>query len=119
LLLFILSLLLFIYAKRKFWAAYGEELLRVPGFERSYYCWFWFCGPGTGAFSGGVYRFDLTFCTRECKNGIQLILAPFVYCRVKIIWALPTAIASNALQRMVRAKLAITKGNGFIRIFFW
>jgi hypothetical protein len=34
-----------------------------------------FIGPGTGAFSGGVYRFDgLTFCTLpECKIW-QLIL---------------------------------------------
>jgi hypothetical protein len=41
-----------------------------------------------------------------------------IYAKGKIIWAIALPMAANAFGGWL-GKLAITKGNGFIRIFFW
>jgi len=85
-----------------------------------------FIGPGTGSFFVVAFisllGFDFLHASANAKmvnlatnfGSICLFLL-----KGKIIWmvALPMA-ACNALGGWVGAKLAINKGNGFIRIFF-
>lgn len=85
-----------------------------------------FIGPGTGSFFVVAFialmGFDFLHASANAKmvnlatnfGSICLFIS-----KAKIIWAiaLPMA-ASNALGGWLGAKLAINKGNGFIRIFF-
>lgn len=85
-----------------------------------------FIGPGTGSFFVVAFialmGFDFLHASANAKmvnlatnfGSICLFIS-----KGKIIWAiaLPMA-ASNALGGWLGAKLAINKGNGFIRIFF-
>jgi len=85
-----------------------------------------FIGPGTGSFLVvafiAIMGFDFLHASANAKM-VNLATNFGSIClfmlKGKIIWAiaLPTA-ASNALGGWLGAKLAINKGNGFIRIFF-
>lgn len=85
-----------------------------------------FIGPGTGSFLVvafiGILGFDFLHASANAKM-VNLATNFGSIClfalKGKIIWsiALPMA-ACNALGGWVGAKLAIKKGNGFIRIFF-
>lgn len=85
-----------------------------------------FIGPGTGSFLVlafvSVLGFDFLHASANAKM-VNLAtnfgsICLFVL-KGKIIWlfAIPMAIC-NALGGLIGAKLAIKKGNGFIRIFF-
>ena len=133
LLLFILSLLaIYTYAKKNF----GQHVERnisertqilnavlisfVVGFYDG------FIGPGTGSFLVVAFialmGFDFLHASANAKM-VNLATNFGSIClfalKGKVIWAiaLPMA-ASNALGGWIGAKLAITKGNGFIRVFF-
>ena len=85
-----------------------------------------FIGPGTGSFLVvafiAIIGFDFLHASANAKM-VNLATNFGSIClfmlKGKIIWAiaLPMA-ASNALGGWLGAKLAINKGNGFIRIFF-
>ena len=85
-----------------------------------------FIGPGTGSFLVvafiAIMGFDFLHASANAKM-VNLATNFGSIClfmlKGKIIWAiaLPMA-ASNALGGWLGAKLAINKGNGFIRIFF-
>ena len=85
-----------------------------------------FIGPGTGSFFVvafiAIMGFDFLHASANAKM-VNLATNFGSIClfmlKGKIIWAiaLPMA-ASNALGGWLGAKLAINKGNGFIRIFF-
>ena len=85
-----------------------------------------FIGPGTGSFLFlqfiAIMGFDFLHASANAKM-VNLATNFGSIClfmlKGKIIWAiaLPMA-ASNALGGSLGAKLAINKGNGFIRIFF-
>lgn len=85
-----------------------------------------FIGPGTGSFLVvafiAIMGFDFLHASANAKM-VNLATNFGSIClfmlKGKIIWAiaLPMA-ASNALGGWMGAKLAINKGNGFIRIFF-
>jgi uncharacterized membrane protein YfcA len=133
LLLFILSLLaIYTYAKKNFGQHIAKDLSKstqiwnailisvIVGFYDG------FIGPGTGSFLVVAFialmGFDFLHASANAKmvnlatnfGSICLFMS-----KGKIIWAiaLPMA-ASNAFGGWLGAKLAITKGNGFIRIFF-
>ena len=85
-----------------------------------------FIGPGTGSFFVvafvSILGFDFLHASANAKM-VNLATNFGSIClfalKGKIIWAiaLPMA-ASNALGGWIGAKVAISKGNGFIRIFF-
>ncbi|WP_413998432.1 sulfite exporter TauE/SafE family protein [Flavobacterium sp. W1B] len=133
LLLFILSLLaIYTYAKKNF----GQHVERnisertqiLNAILISFVVGFYdgFIGPGTGSFFVVAFialmGFDFLHASANAKM-VNLATNFGSIClfmmKGKIIWAiaLPMA-ASNALGGWIGAKLAITKGNGFIRVFF-
>jgi len=85
-----------------------------------------FIGPGTGSFFVVAFISLLGFDFLHASANAKMVnlatnfgsICLFVF-KGKIIWtiAIPMAI-SNALGGWLGAKLAISKGNGFIRIFF-
>lgn len=85
-----------------------------------------FIGPGTGSFLVlafvGLLHFDFLKASAHAKLinlSTNLGSICLFFLKGKIIWgiALPMA-AANALGGFAGAKIAIAKGNGFIRIFF-
>jgi uncharacterized membrane protein YfcA len=133
LLLFILSLLvIYTYAKKNFGQhsakvisikaqlVYGMMISFIVGFYDG------FIGPGTGSFFVVAFialmGFDFLHASANAKmvnlatNFASICL--FIV-KGKVIWgiALPMAFC-NAIGGWLGAKLAINKGNGFIRIFF-
>lgn len=85
-----------------------------------------FIGPGTGSFFvvGFISLLGMDFLQASTNAKLVNLATNFgsiclFLLKGKIIWmiALPMA-ASNALGGWVGAKLALNKGNGFIRIFF-
>ncbi|MDX6183012.1 TSUP family transporter [Flavobacterium sp. Fl-77] len=133
LLLVVLSLLLvYTYAKKNFGQheakdmspatqiLYAVLISIVVGFYDG------FIGPGTGSFLVVAFialmGFDFLHASANAKmvnlatnfGSICLFLS-----KGKIIWAIAIPMAaSNAFGGWLGAKLAINKGNGFIRIFF-
>jgi uncharacterized membrane protein YfcA len=133
LLLFILSLLaIYTYAKKNF----GQHLERnisdrtqiLNAVGISFIVGFYdgFIGPGTGSFLVVAFIALMGFDFLHAYANDKMVnlstnfgsICLFVI-KGKIIWAiaLPMA-ASNAMGGWLGAKLAINKGNGFIRIFF-
>jgi uncharacterized membrane protein YfcA len=133
LLLFILSLLaIYTYAKKNFGQHIAKDISKrtqiwnavlisvIVGFYDG------FIGPGTGSFLVVAFialmGFDFLHASANAKM-VNLATNFGSIClfmlKGKIIWAiaLPMA-ASNAFGGWLGAKLAITKGNSFIRIFF-
>ena len=85
-----------------------------------------FIGPGTGSFLVvafiAIMGFDFLHASANAKmvnlatNFGSICL---FFLKGKIIWAIAVPMAfSNAFGGWIGAKLAISKGNGFIRIFF-
>ena len=133
LLLFILSLLaIYTYAKKNFGQHIAKNLSkRTQIFNAimiSFIVGFYdgFIGPGAGSFFVVAFialmGFDFLHASANAKM-VNLATNFGSIClfmiKGKIIWAiaLPMA-ASNAAGGWLGAKTAITKGNGFIRIFF-
>jgi len=133
LLLFILSLLaIYTYAKKNFGQHIAKNLSkRTQIFNAimiSFIVGFYdgFIGPGAGSFFVVAFialmGFDFLHASANAKM-VNLATNFGSIClfmiKGKIIWAiaLPMA-ASNAAGGWLGAKMAITKGNGFIRIFF-
>lgn len=133
LLLFILSLLaIYTYAKKNFGQHVEKNISErtqilnavVISFVVGFYDGF--IGPGTGSFLVVAFialmGFDFLHASANAKM-VNLATNFGSIClfilKGKIIWAvaLPMA-ASNALGGWIGAKLAINKGNSFIRIFF-
>lgn len=133
LLLVVLSLLLiYTYAKKNFGQSTGKEISSkkriiyavvisiIVGFYDG------FIGPGTGSFFVVAFiallGFDFLHASANAKM-VNLATNFGSIClfmiKGKIIWsiAIPMAV-SNGLGGWLGAKLAINKGNGFIRIFF-
>ena len=133
LLLVVLSfLVIYTYAKKNF----GEhieknhpprtQILNAIGISFIVGLYDGFIGPGTGSFLVvafiAIMGFDFLHASANAK---MVNLATnfgsifFFFLKGKITWAiaLPMA-ASNALCGWIGAKLAINKGNSFIRIFF-
>ena len=85
-----------------------------------------FIGPGTGSFFVLAFVTVLGFDFLHASANAKMVnlatnfgsICLFIF-KGKIIWALaiPMAIC-NAIGGFIGAKLAIKKGNGFIRIFF-
>jgi uncharacterized membrane protein YfcA len=133
LLLFILSLLaIYTYAKKNFGQhlerniSERTQILNAVGISFIVGFYDGFIGPGTGSFLVVAFialmGFDFLHASANAKM-VNLAtnfgsICLFVL-KGKIIWAiaLPMA-ASNALGGWLGAKLAINKGNGFIRVFF-
>lgn len=133
LLLFILSLLaIYTYAKKNFGQHIAKNISnRTQIFNAimiSFIVGFYdgFIGPGAGSFFVVAFialmGFDFLHASANAKM-VNLATNFGSIClfmiKGKIIWAiaLPMA-ASNAAGGWLGAKVAITKGNGFIRIFF-
>jgi uncharacterized membrane protein YfcA len=133
LLLVVLSLLLiYTYAKKNFGQHHARNLsprtqiLNAVGISFAVGFYDGFIGPGTGSFLVvafiAIMGFDFLHASANAKmvnlatnfGSICLFLL-----KGKIIWAiaLPMA-ASNATGGWIGAKLAINRGNTFIRIFF-
>jgi uncharacterized membrane protein YfcA len=133
LLLFVLSLLaIYTYAKKNFGQHIEKNLSEktqiinavmisvIVGFYDG------FIGPGTGSFFVVAFIALMGFDFLHASANAKMVnlstnfgsICLFII-KGKIIWAiaLPMA-ASNALGGWIGAKLAINKGNGFIRIFF-
>jgi uncharacterized membrane protein YfcA len=133
LLLFILSLLaIYTYAKKNFGQhlerniSERTQILNAVGISFIVGFYDGFIGPGTGSFLVVAFialmGFDFLHASANAKM-VNLAtnfgsICLFVI-KGKIIWAiaLPMA-ASNAMGGWLGAKLAINKGNGFIRVFF-
>ena len=133
LLLVVLSfLVIYTYAKKNF----GEhieknhpprtQILNAIGISFIVGLYDGFIGPGTGSFLVvafiAIMGFDFLHASANAKmvNLATNFGSIFLFIlKGKIIWAiaLPMA-ASNALGGWIGAKLAINKGNSFIRIFF-
>lgn len=133
LLLFILSLLaVYTYAKKNFGQHIAKDISEtkqilnavmistVVGFYDG------FIGPGTGSFLVVAFialmGFDFLHASANAKM-VNLSTNFGSIClfalKGKIIWAIAVPMAfSNAFGGWLGAKLAINKGNGFIRIFF-
>jgi uncharacterized membrane protein YfcA len=133
LLLFILSLLaVYTYAKKNFGQQIAKDISQkkqilnavmisvVVGFYDG------FIGPGTGSFLVVAFialmGFDFLHASANAKM-VNLSTNFGSIClfalKGKIIWAIAIPMAaSNACGGWMGAKLAINKGNGFIRIFF-
>lgn len=85
-----------------------------------------FIGPGTGSFLVlafvGLLHFDFLKASAHAKlvNLSTNLGSIFLFLiKGKIIWAIALPMAcANAMGGFVGARLAIAKGNGFIRIFF-
>lgn len=85
-----------------------------------------FIGPGTGSFLVLAFVIVLGFDFLHASANAKMVnlatnigsICLFIY-KGKIIWtiAIPMAIC-NAIGGFIGAKLAIKKGNGFIRVFF-
>ncbi len=133
LLLFILSILaIYTYAKKNFGQLvekdHSEKTQILYAVLISFIVGFYdgFIGPGTGSFFVVAFialmGFDFLHASANAKM-VNLATNFGSIClfmlKGKIIWAiaLPMA-ASNALGGWIGAKLAINKGNGFIRVFF-
>lgn len=133
LLLFILSLLaIYTYAKKNFGQHIEKDLSKRTQIINAVLISFivgmydGFIGPGTGSFFVVAFialmGFDFLHASANAKmvnlatNFGSIVLFMI---KGKIIWmiAIPMAV-SNALGGWIGAKLAINKGNGFIRIFF-
>ncbi|MBC5841970.1 TSUP family transporter [Flavobacterium sp. F-380] len=133
LLLFILSLLaIYTYAKKNFGQHVAKDMSDaqqiinavlisvIVGFYDG------FIGPGTGSFFVVAFialmGFDFLHASANAKM-VNLAtnfgsICLFVI-KGKIIWAIAIPMAaSNAFGGWLGAKLAINKGNGFIRVFF-
>jgi uncharacterized membrane protein YfcA len=133
LLLFILSLLaVYTYAKKNFGQHVAKDISEtkqilhavmisvVVGFYDG------FIGPGTGSFLVVAFialmGFDFLHASANAKM-VNLSTNFGSIClfalKGKIIWAIAIPMAaSNACGGWMGAKLAINKGNGFIRVFF-
>ncbi|HEY4617256.1 MAG TPA: TSUP family transporter [Flavobacterium sp.] len=133
LLLFILSLLaIYTYAKKNFGQHVEKNISeRTQIFNAigiSFIVGFYdgFIGPGTGSFLVVAFialmGFDFLHASANAKM-VNLAtnfgsICLFVL-KGKIIWAIAVPMAvCNAIGGFVGAKLAISKGNNFIRIFF-
>ncbi|GIZ08473.1 TSUP family transporter [Flavobacterium sp. UMI-01] len=133
LLLFILSLLaIYTYAKKNFGQHIAKNLSKrtqiINAILISFIVGFYdgFIGPGTGSFFVVAFialmGFDFLHASANAKmvnlatNFGSIVLFML---KGKIIWliAIPMAV-SNALGGWAGAKLAINKGNSFIRVFF-
>ena len=133
LLLFILSLLgIYTYAKKNFGQHVAKDISEVRQIENavmiSVVVGFYdgFIGPGTGSFLVVAFialmGFDFLHASANAKM-VNLSTNFGSIClfalKGKIIWAIAIPMAaSNACGGWIGAKLAINKGNGFIRIFF-
>lgn len=134
LLLVVLSLLfIYTYAKKNF----GQQVAKGHSDRRTQILYavvisiivgFYdgFIGPGTGSFFVVAFisllGFDFLHASANAKM-VNLATNFGSIClfmiKGKIIWAIAIPMAvSNALGGWLGAKLAINKGNGFIRIFF-
>lgn len=133
LLLVILSLLaIYTYAKKNF----GQQVAKnLTAKQQVYYAvlisivigfYDGFIGPGTGSFFVVAFiallGFDFLHASANAKmvnlatNFGSIVLFTI---KGKIIWSIAIPMAfCNALGGWLGAKLAINKGNGFIRIFF-
>lgn len=133
LLLFILSLLaVYTYAKKNFGQQIAKDISQkkqilnavmisvVVGFYDG------FIGPGTGSFLVVAFIALMGFDFLHASANAKMVnlstnfgsICLFVL-KGKIIWAIAIPMAaSNACGGWMGAKLAINKGNGFIRIFF-
>lgn len=133
LLLVVLSfLVVYTYAKKNFGQdiekqiAPKRQLLHAVSISFIVGMYDGFIGPGTGSFLVvafiAIMGFDFLHASANAKM-VNLATNFGSIClfmlKGKIIWAiaLPMA-ASNALGGWLGAKLAIQKGNGFIRVFF-
>lgn len=133
LLLVVLSLLVFYtYAKKNF----GQHSDKSHSFQQqilyailiSFFIGFYdgFIGPGTGSFLVLAFITLLGYDFLQASANAKMVnlatnfgsIILFIY-KGKIIWliAIPMAIC-NAIGGFIGAKLAINKGNKFIRIFF-
>ncbi|MEZ7499493.1 TSUP family transporter [Flavobacterium sp. Arc3] len=133
LLLFILSLLaIYTYAKKNFGQHVAKDLSErtqiLNAILISFIVGFYdgFIGPGTGSFFVVAFialmGFDFLHASANAKM-VNLATNFGSIClfmlKGKIIWAIAIPMAaSNAVGGWLGAKVAITKGNGFIRIFF-
>lgn len=133
LLLFILSILaIYTYAKKNFGQQVVKEMsnakLILNAVMISVIVGFYdgFIGPGTGSFFVVAFialmGFDFLHASANAKM-VNLATNFGSIClfalKGKIIWAIAIPMAaSNAFGGWLGAKLAINKGNGFIRIFF-
>ena len=132
LLIILILIAIYTFTKKKF----GQHSLKSHSFQKQLFLAFCisliigfydgFIGPGTGSFLVlsfvAILGFDFLHASANAKmvnlatnfGSICLFLI-----KGKIIWAiaLPMAVC-NALGGKVGAKLAIKKGNGFIRVFF-
>jgi len=133
LLLFILSLLaIYTYAKKNFGQHVAKDISEVRQIVNavmiSVVVGFYdgFIGPGTGSFLVVAFialmGFDFLHASANAKM-VNLSTNFGSIClfalKGKIIWAIAVPMAaSNACGGWIGAKLAINKGNGFIRIFF-
>ena len=131
--LFILSILaIYTYAKKNFGQHVAKDMTEkqqifnavlisiIVGFYDG------FIGPGTGSFFVVAFivlmGFDFLHASANAKM-VNLATNFGSIClfalKGKIIWAIAIPMAaSNAMGGWLGAKLAINKGNGFIRIFF-
>ena len=133
LLLFILSLLaIYTYAKKNFGQHVAKNLsdstLILNAVLISFIVGFYdgFIGPGTGSFFVVAFialmGFDFLHASANAKM-VNLATNFGSIClfalKGKIIWAIALPMAAcNAFGGWLGAKLAISRGNGFIRIFF-
>lgn len=133
LLLVVLSfLVIYTYAKKNFGQhieknhSPGTQILNAIGISFIVGLYDGFIGPGTGSFLVvafiAIMGFDFLHASANAKmvnlstnfGSICLFIL-----KGKIIWAIAIPMAvSNALGGWIGAKLAINKGNSFIRIFF-
>lgn len=99
---------------------YGGIIALVVGFYDG------FIGPGTGSFFilGFIVLLGFDFLTASAHAKMVNLVTNFgsiclFIIKGKIVWAIAIPMAfSNALGGFLGAKLAIKKGNGFIRYFF-
>ncbi|MCG9792722.1 sulfite exporter TauE/SafE family protein [Flavobacterium algicola] len=133
LLLFILSLLaIYTYAKKNFGQHIEKNLTKRQQLINAALISFivgmydGFIGPGTGSFFVVAFIALMGFDFLQASANAKMVNLATNFGSIvlfmikgKIIWviALPMA-ACNALGGWLGAKLAINKGNGFIRIFF-
>ncbi|OLY93068.1 hypothetical protein SAMN05444008_104177 [Cnuella takakiae] len=132
-LLVVLSLVaVYTYTKKSFGQAQqkslapGKEMLVAAISAISIGFYDGFIGPGTGSFLVlafvGLLHFDFLKASAHAKlvNLSTNLGSIFLFLlKGKIIWAIALPMAcANALGGFVGARLAIAKGNGFIRIFF-
>ncbi len=133
LLLFILSLLvIYAYANKSFgqqkegYISKKKQLIHAVSISIVVGFYDGFIGPGTGSFFVVAFISLMGFDFLQASANAKIVnlatnfgsICLFII-KGKIIWliAIPMAM-SNALGGWLGAKLAITKGNNFIRIFF-